>query len=177
MPSFERNPPFDNFHILFQGNVIRLELYRLMCHFHSSKLFSKLTDGSDWCPYQPIREQFEHDEVIRILLTSAIFCRTFAGSVGDERRKEWLASSNVGILQKNAKTPLLVSINIREACNKIIHAKTLTLGRVHPYQPYYGHLRPFVYLHSSRDRSVGWNAKLDIHKYVAEMSQLAAMFE
>ena len=67
------------------GQIIRLDLYRLICHFHSSEYLSKLSDGLDFCPWQELRDEFQNSEIIRILLQTAVMIRLLASVMPTKR--------------------------------------------------------------------------------------------
>lgn len=167
-----------NANLSFPGQVVRLDLYRLLCSFLASKQLSELSDGSDWCPYQPLRDEFEISEIIRILVSSAVAIRGAAQGNFDEHRAapEFLEQSVVGTLVRNLVTPTEESLNLREACNKIIHARHTEVVRVGDGDPYTDYLRATVILHSEFDGMTGWRASLDILRYAAAGSQIAEQF-
>jgi hypothetical protein len=41
------------------GQVFRLDLYRLLCYFHTSEYRAGLSDWGDFRPWQGMRDEFE----------------------------------------------------------------------------------------------------------------------
>ena len=54
------------------GQVLRLDLYRLVCYFQTSEYLADLSDGGDFCPWQGLRDEFQDSEIMRILLQTAV---------------------------------------------------------------------------------------------------------
>ena len=84
---------FNHIGLRFPGQVLRLDLYRLLCLLHASKPILEQWDEQDeFCPLLGLREEFENAEIIRILLQTAIAIR-FIGfghavyTVADPRNK------------------------------------------------------------------------------------------
>jgi hypothetical protein len=59
----------------FPGQVMRLDLYRLVCYFQTSEYLANLSDGGDFCPWQGLRDEFQESEIVRILLQTAVAVR------------------------------------------------------------------------------------------------------
>ena len=168
----------ENAAIHLSGGIVRLDLYRLFCYFYASKAFSEKTDGSDYCSFAPLRGEFEKEEVIRILVTSAIFGRRFEKRfISEGGPKELSESSDIGILQENLNSEEVITLNMREACNKIIHAEHIVIDEEEPGNPYYRWMKPEVHFYSSPTKSEGWKATIEIDKFVTVFSDLASMYE
>jgi len=143
-----------------------LEIYRLLTIFLASAEFAKLRKGTGetWEAILHL-EQFEDDEITRILLSSAITAR-----VVDDREGGVLSNfagpcgSLSETLDGEAKE---VPLTLREACNKIIHAKKVRFDveKTEELQPY---LTPTIYLYGSRSNGVEWKATLDIIAFAKE---------
>ena len=127
------HPPYSMlrfFHAGMQipGQVIRLDLYRLLCHVHTSEYLSNLSDMGDFCPWQSLRDDFEASEIVRILLQTSVMVRFIGFGHADEARSHRDALSEpVGELFKDTRRPESESLQLREACNKIIHAHNIVL--------------------------------------------------
>jgi hypothetical protein len=63
------------------AQVLRLDLYRLVCYFHTSEHFADLSDWGDGCPWQGLRDEFQDAEIMRILLQTAVAVRFAGGGV------------------------------------------------------------------------------------------------
>ncbi len=164
----------ENAKIDFPEQSVRLELYRLACHFLSSKALRDLSDGSDWCPYQPLRDEFQRSEIMRILLYVAISGRHLGDKLRDLGNLEFMEKVSVGVLIESLAAPKAKALNLRECCNKIIHAKQVVLSERLSGNPYRAYLRPAITLYSDDVRKVGWKAQIDVEKFVAEFSRLAS---
>lgn len=116
-------------------------------------------------PGEPILhlQQFEDDEITRILMSSAITAR-----VVDDREGGDLSSlaGPVGLLAEphDAAT---VPLSLREACNKIIHAKKIRFDveNTEEMQPY---IKPTIYLYGARSNGGQWKATVDVIAFARE---------
>lgn len=143
-----------------------LELHRLLAIFLSSSSFAKLRKGNGerWEAIDHL-QQFEEDEITRILLSTAVTTR-----VVDDREEgifERLAGT-CGIIaeEKNGSTPE-IPLTLREACNKIIHAQKIRfdIDQTDEGQLY---INPTIYLYGTRSNGSGWKATLDVIKFAEE---------
>jgi hypothetical protein len=141
-----------------------LEIYRLLCIILASPAFAKLRDGTGetWDPILHL-EQFEDDEITRILLSCAITAR-----VVDDRENGDLSrlAGPVGLLAEPVDAPA-GPLTLREACNKIIHAKKRRFDVEHTeeMQPY---VNPTIYLYGLRSSGGEWKATLDVIAFARE---------
>jgi hypothetical protein len=111
----------DNANIQFPGQIGRLDLYRLLCHFESSERLSQRSEGLDFCPWQSLRDDFETPEIIRILLQTAIATRFMtSGQTDPIRAFAKAANAEVGILFRKTAASLSKPLIMREACNKSV---------------------------------------------------------
>ena len=136
-----------------------VELHRLVSIFLSSREFARLRTNYPGEGFDPIFElqDVEEDEITRILLMLAITARVIddrEGYVYD------LAGGRCGDLQEDVSKPELVDLELREACNKIIHAKKVRFD-VEEERNEQSYFRPFVYLYGSKGK-VDWKATLDV---------------
>jgi len=149
-----------------------LELYRLLTIFLASKQFAALLTkypGEGFDPFYKLQE-VESDEITRLLLSLAITARVI-----DDREGRVFESvgSNCGELQKDTDKPDVEVLDLREACNKIIHAKKVR-GDVDEIdgQTY---LNPFIYLYGEYGKKT-WRVKLDIVSFSKEYVTLVSNF-
>jgi len=159
------------------GEVIRLDLYRLICYFQTSEYLSNLTDMGDFCPWQSLRDDFEAAEIVRILLQTAVMIRFIAFGHADEQRSQKEAmDGEVGKLFVKSAESAQQPLSLREACNKIIHARNIVLddnGGEHTYNTF---IKPRVFCHENFEKKTGWRAELDVVRFVEICSQLATSF-
>lgn len=143
-----------------------LELHRLLAIFLASPSFAKLRKGNGerWEAIDHL-QQFEDDEITRILLSAAVTAR-----VVDDRESGVfdLVADPCGILAetKDGETTE-IPLTLREACNKIIHAKKIRfdVGETDERQPY---INPTIYLYGARSNGLKWKATLDVIKFAEE---------
>jgi hypothetical protein len=145
-----------------EGTV--LELHRLLSIFLASKKFAELCTNYPGEGHDPIYliQAVEDDEITRILLTLAITARVIDDR---ENRVFKRLDSNCGRLQKDVDKPKVAVLDIREACNKIIHAEKIRFDvEEHGDQKY---LNPIIYLYGNQ-QSTHWRAQLDVIKFCKE---------
>lgn len=158
-----KNPQEGHFkegHFPNTSNAV-LELHRLLSIFLSSRAFAALRNGYPGEGFDPIYkiQEVEEDEITRLLLNLAITARVI-----DDRQDRIfeLAGSNCGQLEKRQKDGSVLNVevlNLREACNKIIHAAKVRFDiEEEAGQPY---LNPYIYLYGEQNGK-SWKAVLDI---------------
>lgn len=147
--------------------TLLLELYRLLTIFFSSKNFAELRRGTEETrhPWDPIArlEAYEEDEITRILLAVAITARV----IDDNRASVFERSGPCGeLLDDVSKTGASRPLFLREACNKIIHVRTIhfNVDQTEVGQPY---LNPIIYLYGQH-RGSKWKATLDVVAFAKE---------
>ncbi len=135
-----------------------LELHRLLAVFLASKNFSTLRIQCSGEVFDPIFhiQEVEEDEISRLLLNLAIIARVI-----DDRRKPVLdrVGSNCGQLVKDVSNQVVQVLSLREACNKIIHAKKIFFDREEEASQLY--LKPTIHLYGEQ-KEKHWKATLDI---------------
>lgn len=149
-----------------------LELYRLLTLFLASKSFAALRanyPGEGFDPIYKIQE-VENDEITRLLLSLAITARVIDDREG---RVFELIGSNCGQIEKDVRTGDVEILDLREACNKIIHAKKVRgdIGK----EGEHSYLNPFIYLHGEQNGKI-WKANLDIIAFSKEYVSLVCNF-
>jgi len=149
-----------------------LELYRLLTIFLASKDFAKLLTnypGEGYDPFYKI-QAVEDDEITRLLLSLAITARVIDDREG---RVFEIVGSNCGQIQHDIQKPGIEVLDLREACNKIIHAKKVR-GDIDEIngQTY---LNPFIYLYGEHS-ATSWKVKLDIINFAKEYVTLVCNF-
>lgn len=159
------------------GQMVRLDLYRLVCYFHTSAHLADLSDGGDFCPWQGLRNEFENSEIIRILLQTAVAVRFIGAGHADEWRaqKDWLEDS-VGKLYRKVGEAITEPLPLREACNKIIHAKNIVLDSNGSGDPYTRFIKPTIFCFDDFQQQKGWKAEIDLFSFVELCDALAQQF-
>ncbi len=158
----------------YPKEIVRLELYRLAAVFYASKRFRDLSDGSDYCPYQPLRDEFERSEIARILLLVGSSGRLICHDVKQSGLAGVLENNIVGMIQDDVRTKMTRKLNVLEVCSKILHA-ALIVPRVRYQGNYFRqYLRPEITLFSDETRKVGWKATVSVDKLVAAFSNITS---
>ena len=169
-----KNPQESHFkegHFPNTSNTL-LELHRLLALFLASKSFASLRTNYPGEGFDPIYkiQEVEDDEITRLLLSLAITARVIDDREG---RVFELVGSNCGQLEKDVGTTDVEILDLREACNKIIHAKKVR-GDVEEDggQTY---LNPLIYLYGEQNGK-SWRAALDIVAFSKEYVSLVCNF-
>ena len=159
------------------GQVLRLDLYRLVCYFQTSEYLANLSDGRDFCTWQGLRDEFQDSEIMRILLQTAVAVRFIAAGHADNKRaqKDWLEDA-VGKLFKKVGDTVSQPLPLREACNKIIHAKNIVLDSNASGNPYKHFIQPRIFCYEDFEQKTGWRAEIDLLSFVRLCDTLAQQF-
>jgi hypothetical protein len=159
------------------GQNIRLDLYRLICYFHSSEYLAQITDMGDFCPWQGLRDEFQDSEIMRILLQTSIAMRFIGHGHADEKRqwKEGL-EAGVGLLFRDVSRPDQEPLPLREACNKIIHGKNIVAESNGEGNPYVHFIKPRIFCYEDFRKKKGWKAEIDVLRFVEACDAIAEMF-
>lgn len=159
------------------GQVLRLDLYRLVCYFQTSEYLASLSDGGDFCPWQGLRDEFQDSEIMRILLQTAVAVRFIGAGHADNKRaqKDWLEDA-VGKLFKKVDDTVFEPLALREACNKIIHAKNIVLDSNESGNPYEHFIKPRIFCYADFEQKTGWRAEIDLLSFVQLCDALAQQF-
>ena len=145
------------------GHMV-VELHRLLSIFLASQHFAELCTkypGEGFDPLYKIQE-VESDEITRILLNLAITARVI-----DDREEHVfeIFGSDCGTLQKDQRSQDCVVLELREACNKIIHAEKVRFDVEELAEQKY--LNPIVFLYGNQ-QGRNWRVQLDIVKFCKE---------
>jgi hypothetical protein len=142
-----------------------IELYRLVAIFLASENFAALRNGEPGEGHDPVYklQECEEEEITRILLVLAITARVIDDREG---RVYELVGTDCGTLQRNTSRPATESLTLREACNKIIHAKKVRLDMEedHNRQRY---LNPYIYIYGNQ-AEIEWKATVDVVLFARE---------
>lgn len=148
--------------------VIRLDLYRLLNQFLASQSLSEKcdVDGELFHAMHSLDSFFEIEST-RILLSSAVIARVL-----DDKNKDLKQyNTSCGVLTPDLNNPKeIVDLQLREACNKIIHATKIKYDVEvvrHGYTQRY--FNPYIYYYGSLGKK-HWKAKLSIIDYVKKFT-------
>ncbi len=153
---------------IFDINLFRLDLYRLITCFYASVAFAEYGEDLDDDPVRDLQSDFEEGEIVRLLVNVAVTAR-----IMDERDDRLSAQFNVtcGQLINDLDEPdNIVELDLREACNKIIHARKFNwdvdqLKEENLPYPTTRFLTPRMHLYGERGNQ-RWKATLDIAEFV-----------
>jgi hypothetical protein len=140
-----------------------LELYLLACGFAASSTLSDQGSPS----VQHLRKTFESSEISRRLITIAVIVRSHLDQCSDSAMKRLNAKiGSVGELTPDAGKPTKTqNLDLREACNKIIHALDVHFEFSETGSENLGGLLPQVTLIGDR-YGKPWTAILDIYAFI-----------
>lgn len=164
-------PPQKGGHFPNTGNVV-VELHRLLAIFLASRHFAELAQTFPGEGFDPIFriQEVEFDEITRILLNLAITARV----VDDrEQRIFELLGSDCGTLQDDIRNQATNVLEIREACNKVIHAETVRFDVEELGVQRY--MNPIIYLYGTL-QGKRWRAQLDVIKFCKEYVSIVCKF-
>jgi hypothetical protein len=168
MPELLPKPPFKS-HYVVDGNGIVLELYRLLSIFYASKQFAQLNTSlhDDSVAYLL---SFQESEITRILTSAAVAAR-----IVDDRDNRYLDEHDIEcgeLIQDLNDQKKKLPLSLREACNKIIHARKIHYDV--EKLSYANYINPVIYYYGSY-KGKNWKAILDVEKfafsYVAYIAQ------
>lgn len=145
------------------GLRISRALYRLLSYFLASPGIARMIteEGHDYYVIQRMVDEHEEEEILDSLIYSAAFLR-IADDLKqlhyDITKKDYMSAGVGQITINRTKKPL----SLREACNKIIHAKRIKYD--------FGeeeYLNPVIHLSGTTPGSKKrWRAEINIKKYV-----------
>jgi hypothetical protein len=104
----------------FAEHAFRGSLYRLACSFFASAEFARLGRASDTEPLSTLVTEYQEDEISRLLVSAAASVRVIQDREGDGTSAQ---VASCGRLIPNISSPVPEPLTLREACNKIIHAR------------------------------------------------------
>jgi hypothetical protein len=156
--------------------ALRRDLYLLLAFALASKSFAEQSADIDYDSLQRLRDDHEFTEVSGLLMSTAVRLRVL------EDRGEVPAQGmqrHCGTLTSRQVTKPLT---VREACNKIIHARKVQLRISHRDaedaalpSPTTEYMEPFILLHGTLGRTT-WRAFLDLVKFVRAVLALRAVY-
>lgn len=149
----------------FEVEEIRLEMYRLLNQFLAEEKLSSLMK-IDACLFHAV-DIVGHlftAECQRILIQAAVVARVKDDNEEKSRLKLGAFETNCGTLIEDLRKPeKIVPLNLRGACNKIIHA----LKFHHDIEKIEGRevINPTVYLYGSRGNKE-WKATIEVVDFI-----------
>jgi hypothetical protein len=150
-----------------------LELYRLMAIFLASKSFASLRKNPPGEGHDSIYDlqECEEDEITRILLMLAITARVIDDREGEVYE---LAGTQCGKLITDTTNPAEENLTLREACNKIIHARKIRFDveNNEEHQPY---LNPYIYIYGEKGNKE-WKATIDVISFARDYASCVPHF-
>lgn len=156
----EERPFFDNI-------GFGRELYHLLSIFMASPSITAIAGRTPKCPVRSMINAFEKNEIKSLLLLIAIRIRNADDLVNVCADKTFQGYTNdAGTWRKNPEAKVEV-LNLREACNKIIHAHLFSFQRGNQYnkRKRTRYLKPTVIMYDKDDKT-GWEARLDVQRFV-----------
>ena len=144
--------------------TVRLELYRLLCHFLASPRLSAHVDDVAWCPFGAIVDDFEESEVQRLLLSIAVRMRLHIQRFKRDTKAKATLYPVVGTLC-NVDKRRLAPLTIKDACDKIIHAQLINFDRKQASKGRRAYLTPKLHLYGIH-RDAKWKATVNIVDFV-----------
>jgi len=146
--------------------LLILELHRLLAIFFSSPKFAELrTDlAGDTIS---ILQQFEEEEITRILINSAITARIIDDR--EEGRFNFNDTKCGELIEDLSLSNKSKPLNIREACNKIIHAKKIHFDTTD--LNYNTYRNPIMYFYGDKN-GVEWKTTLNIVDYAMKYVEI-----
>lgn len=154
---------------LFNIEIIIQDLHRMMSIFLASPHLAELRTDLAGDPIAYL-QQYEEDEITRILINSAITARII-----DDLDKNIFEQANTicGELIENLDNPKnTVPLNLREACNKIIHAKKINYDTTEINNKIYKN--PLLYFYGNKN-GIKWKASLNVFDYVIKYIETVTM--
>jgi hypothetical protein len=169
MTEFFIKPPFRSSHYI-DTNSNTLDLYRLLSYLYASRKFAELNTSLHDDPVNYLL-QYESSEITRILLCTAVTFRIVDDR--DERILDNFDTTCGCLIEISDNVDRRIGLSLREACNKIIHAKKVHFDTSEINLNHY--LNPTIYLYGSH-KGKEWKAVLDIERFVFQFIEFVAKF-
>ena len=150
---------------------VRLLAFRLLTIFLASKPLNTMRDGKpDSGP--GILSTYERPEIEHLLLQIAILCRTADDNATHGRTICPRRNPIVGKLYPDASKTDCIDLNLREACNKIIHQRRVNYEVVAGEYPWNSYCQPLLYIYGTKKRNTEWKAELDVKEFCYSLCHL-----
>ena len=105
---------------------VLLDIYRLLSIFMASERFATLADKDG---VQKVFANIERDEITRILLSVAATIRLVEDRTFKEKAFDWFVGPRGELVEDVQKPSTSKNLDIREACNKILHSQHIASER------------------------------------------------
>jgi hypothetical protein len=151
---------------IFDGAFAREKLFLLLSLFNASRPNADLCDDGDGCTFRGLIDEFEEELITRLLIETAAMIR-MKDDLFEQQHGIKAATQKdiVGKLFLPAKNPVGGPLNLREACNKIIHAKLINFDMARRRDWHARYFNPKIYLYGERGKQE-WKAEVDIIRFV-----------
>lgn len=148
----------------FEVEEVHLDLYRLLNQFVAEEKMALLIEQDAWLFHAvDIVGHFFDTETQRILIHAAVVARVKDDNEDESRLKLGNFETACGVLVEDLNEPDRVTpLNLREACNKIIHALRFHYDiDVEPRRV----VNPIIYLYGTRGAK-NWKATIKVVDFV-----------
>ncbi len=142
---------------IVHSQKLSLYIYRLICYFEGSK---KLWKDNFEAEYINLIDEHQEEEIISTLINISIIVRKL-----DD--KHWFGLNDIivwNLIIKNKSK----NLNLREACNKILHSKEYKF-EVHNIRNF-RHLKTKIHFFWEKN-NIPRKASIDIYKFTKEINQ------
>jgi hypothetical protein len=162
---------WDNETVHVSTDRIRMDLFYLLSMVFASDRFYRLPENSAATKLFYMFEESEiHHRLIRIAITVRILQER-----GEKHGWFHSRSRDCGELWPDVDRPAQTnSLDLREACNKIIHGTTVRLDFDDLERP--SRQEPFIFIYAKRGKS-NWRARLDLLQFANHVEYLLVQKE
>ena len=148
---------------IYEAPFLDLEIYRLLTILEASPALAEFEgDEYDQRIVEFLRN-FERPEVSRIVVSLAAIVRSSLDATPATETEKIISERPVGVWWPDERSPQIVPLEFREACNKVLHA-----DRVAPEPP--APLKELVLYGSHRKKN--WKALLDLRAFALTAARL-----
>jgi hypothetical protein len=150
----------------FDSMFAREKFFVLLSLFNASRRSADLCDDGNGCVFRGLIDDYEEELITRLLIETAAMTRMKDDLF--EQQHGFNAETHkdiVGKLFSPAKSKTAATLNLREACNKIIHAKLINFDVARRRTWHARHLNPKIYLYGERGKQQ-WKAEVDVIRFV-----------
>ncbi len=148
---------------------LRRDLYRLLSAVFATGHFHQLCTGHAHDPFNDLLSDFEEFEIERGLIGTAVSMRILLDRAKRDHSFS-VADRLCGTLSDDNSEDQ--PLDLREACNKIVHAQDVKFDVDDPAKP--TRLNPTIYLYGSKG-GVAWKATLNLIEYSQHIVELSSV--
>lgn len=145
---------------IFDLQTVFLDLYRLLTIFGASKTLSQMTDPHGGDAISELMNP-ETDEIIRIIVSASVTARIVDEREGYIIPKDRFCGDLISDISKPKESK---GLDLREACNKIIHATKLRTDLEKEIDKPY--LLPKLYFYGMKGK-LEWKATLNVYDFIS----------